>query len=160
MGRKLDFIVLGATYEHFAGYLDSLFMYARSVGLEPGKAFRVIDPGERVSELAQALDIFWMTSPPLSEGIPTAIEEAMALGLPVVSTDVGAIREAVDTDCGYVVPPEDAHAIALVTQQLISNQALRLRMSRRATEVARQRFDVTRCVREHLRAFELAMHQS
>ena len=51
---------------------------AESLGLRIGTDFFVVDPGLRVSELAPALDLYWLTSEPRSEGIPTTVEEAMA----------------------------------------------------------------------------------
>ncbi len=54
-----------------------------------------------------------MTSTARSEGMPTAILEAMALGKPVVSTDVGSTRELVEDErTGFVVPAEDPERIA------------------------------------------------
>jgi glycosyltransferase involved in cell wall biosynthesis/protein-tyrosine-phosphatase len=64
-----------------------------------------------IFDLVGAMDIFALTS--LSEGIPMALLEAMALGRPVVATDVGGIPEII-TDCetGLLVAPGDEHALA------------------------------------------------
>ncbi len=49
--------------------------------------------------------------PSLSEGMPTVIFEAMARGLAVIATDVGATRTAVDEDVGWLIPAGDVSAL-------------------------------------------------
>lgn len=53
-----------------------------------------------------------LLSPSYSEGMPTVILEAMARGLAVVATDVGAVRELVDEETGWCVPAGDPKALA------------------------------------------------
>jgi len=52
------------------------------------------------------------------EGIPSALVEAMAFGVPVVSTRSGSIGELLDEDCGRLVPPGDASALADALQDV------------------------------------------
>jgi colanic acid/amylovoran biosynthesis glycosyltransferase len=46
------------------------------------------------------------------EGIPSALVEAMAYGIPVVATRSGSVGELVDERCGHIVPPQDPKALA------------------------------------------------
>ena len=84
--------------------------------------------------------------PSLAEGLPNAIVEAMASGVPVVASDVGGIPEAVShEDTGLLVPPHDIKAIAGSLEQaarLAGRSATRLAASGR--RVARERFDLQR----------------
>ena len=82
---------------------------------------------DKFQHLADA-DIFVFT-PREPEGHPWGIVEAMAAGLPIISTDKGAIVESVkDNLNGYIVPSGDPDSIADRLFQLISDSALRKRM--------------------------------
>ena len=75
--------------------------------------------------------------PSLNEGLPMAVLEAMAPGLAVVTTPVGAIPDAIqDGETGLLVPARDAAALAEALARLIVDPALR----RRLGEQARARF--------------------
>ena len=83
----------------------------RDLGLESQVHLRGRLSRNEVVEALQAADVFLLAS--LCEGLSTATLEAMAVGLPVVVTDVGGMREAVtDGIEGRVVPPRDPAAIA------------------------------------------------
>lgn len=152
------FVILGATYQNHAVYAEELWREASSLGLRLGHDLIVRDPGPRVAELAPAFDLFWLTSDPRSEGIPTVIEEAMAMAMAPVAVDVGAVREAVeDGVTGFVVPPLDPAAIAAATLRLLDDPALRVRMGKEARRQAVERFDTEVCADTHVRAFEVAI---
>ena len=75
-----------------------------------------------------ALDLFALPSWG-EEGVPQAILQAMACGLPVVSTTVGAITEAVgDGATGLIVPPRDVPALGAALARLRDDAALRARL--------------------------------
>jgi glycosyltransferase involved in cell wall biosynthesis len=70
------------------------------------------------------------------------IMEAMASGLPVITTDVGALREEVkDGVTGLLVPPHDATALAAATLRLVRQPALRLEMGSAGRQAAEARFN-------------------
>jgi glycosyltransferase involved in cell wall biosynthesis len=48
----------------------------------------------------------------MMEGVPSALLEAMAFAIPIVATNSGSVREAIDGRCGLLVPPDDASALA------------------------------------------------
>lgn len=87
-------------------------------------------------ELVGAADLFVL--PSLEDGLPLAIVEAMALGIPVVSTRINGIPEAVlDGVTGLLVEPGDAAALARAIIALHGDAAGRERMSAAAREHAR-----------------------
>lgn len=81
----------------------------------------------------------WMSAgqvlvlPSLSEGSPNVVMEAMAMGLPVVATDIAGTRELVrEGETGLLFPTRDAKRLADCIEQLISNDGLRKAMGQRA----------------------------
>ncbi len=76
------------------------------------------------------------------EGLPVSIVEALASGLPVVSTDVAGITEAVMQDWnGFVVPERDSLAVAAAVSRMIRDRALHQRLSSNARLSVENRFD-------------------
>ena len=79
--------------------------------------------------------------PSYREGLPKALLEAMAAGLPCVTTDVPGCREAIrDGETGFLVPPKDPKALANALQVLIQDTALRKQMGRRGRVQALNEF--------------------
>jgi glycosyltransferase involved in cell wall biosynthesis len=72
-------------------------------------------------------DVFVL--PSHDEGLPLAMLEAMAAGVPVVASDVGSIREAVEHDrSGLLVRPGDPHALAAAVRSLLDDADRRTRL--------------------------------
>jgi glycosyltransferase involved in cell wall biosynthesis len=92
-----------------------------------------VAPG-RISELFLASDVFVLAS--RFEGYGMALAEAVAHGLPVVSTKAGAIPDTVPEGTGLLVPPDDADALALALKRLISDPAERQRLAANARAAA------------------------
>jgi colanic acid/amylovoran biosynthesis glycosyltransferase len=79
------------------------------------------------------------------EGIPGTIVEAMATGLPVVTTDHAGIPEMVsDKRHGFVVPERDAEALKVPLLRLIDNADLRANLGRQASQQAHEHADARR----------------
>jgi colanic acid/amylovoran biosynthesis glycosyltransferase len=84
-------------------------------------------PSRTVRDALRVADV--LLHPSLSEGIPTVVVEAMACGLPVVTTDCGGVREVVrDGIDGFVVPLRDSDALADALAALWADPLLRERM--------------------------------
>ncbi len=150
------YVMLGGSYAHHAGYLHRIRREIRELRLDGRIAIR--DPGKQVAELASAFDLFWLTSEPRSEGVSTVVGEAMALGLPVVATDVGSVAEAVEhTVTGFMVPPRDPQAIAAASVSLVENPQLRCQLGLAGRRRAESLYDATACARSHVQAFDAAL---
>jgi glycosyltransferase involved in cell wall biosynthesis len=91
-------------------------------------------PPERIIELFLASDVFVLAS--RFEGYGMALAEAIAHGLPVVSTMAGAIPQTVPTATGLLVPPDDAAALARALRRLIGHPAERWRLATNARAAA------------------------
>lgn len=97
---------------------------AKALGIEGS----VIFPGYRSSLQAvySAFDIFMLSS--RREGLPNCILEAMAMGLPVVTTDVAGAKELVkDQETGYVLSQGDVQGLGAALLKLVDNSELRAR---------------------------------
>ncbi len=94
------------------------------------------------------------------DGIPTALVEAMATGIPSVVTDAGSILEVVDDGVdAQVVPQRDPAALAAAIRELLADPRRRRTMSEKAAQKARERFDVSVCeprLHERIRALVAA----
>jgi len=118
---------------------------ARRSGIED----RVLFPGHRedVALYLSACDVVVLPSS-YGEAFPRAVIEAMALGKPVVATDVGGTREAIQEGVtGYVVPPDDAEALADRIGRLLADDAARAFMGAAARRRAEERFSVDKNAR-------------
>lgn len=93
--------------------------------------------------------------PSYREGLPMSLQEAMACGLPVVTTDVPGCREIVeDGDHGLLVPAAAVEELAQALQQLIQDRERRLAMGKASRERAVRVFDGRKIAREHIALYE------
>jgi glycosyltransferase involved in cell wall biosynthesis len=86
------------------------------------------------SAFMRTLDVFVL--PSFAEGTSKSVIEAMAHGLPIITTNVGGSPDLLTPDAGILIPPGDSAALAEAMQRLASDPALRKRMG----EAARQRY--------------------
>jgi glycosyltransferase involved in cell wall biosynthesis len=82
-----------------------------------------------------SLDVFVL--PSRAEGTPNGIIEAMAHGIPVISTQVGGIPDIVDADSGILIPPGNSGALADAMLSLARDPARRMAMG----VAAKQRYE-------------------
>lgn len=98
----------------------------------------------------KGLDLFVL--PSVKEGLPYAIMEAMAAGLPVIATAVGGVPDLIRRgETGLLVPPRDPAALARAIADLALNPATRRALAFAARARARERFRIEPMV-EHTRA--------
>lgn len=116
---------------------QSLEQQAASLGLNDTVRFE--GQSAEVSRYLHRAHVFVLSS--LWEGLPYTIIEAMASGLPVVTTDVGGCRELViDGETGSVVPPADPMALAEAMRVLWSDAGMRTRMGAAGRSFASRTF--------------------
>jgi glycosyltransferase involved in cell wall biosynthesis len=107
-------------------------------------------------ELTKSFDVFVMSS--LTEGLCTALVDAMAAARPTVATTAGGIPEVVvDGETGFLVPPKDPRGMADRIVALLRDPALRERMGQAGLARARARFTVERMVEETNAVYERAV---
>ena len=105
-----------------------------------------------VLERLQSTDLFVL--PSVEEGISNAVLEAMATGIPIVTTDAGGMAEAVTNGVeGFVVPVRDIPALASRIEQLIGDPQLRTAMGNAARSRALRDFSLERQVAVYEQAY-------
>jgi glycosyltransferase involved in cell wall biosynthesis len=111
--------------------LGSLRARADELGLNGRVRFLGPQPRDRVLELFRAADAAILSS--AWENFPHTVVEALAAGTPVIATDVGGVREAVEDGVnGLLVPPGDSDALAAAVRRYLGDEALRRRLRERA----------------------------
>ena len=119
----------------------------RALGLERAVQFRGALPVEQVAAAMRTASLVVLPCVVAADGnvdaLPTVLLEAMACGLPVVSTALSGIPEIVaDGETGYLVPPGDPAALAAAMRRLLEDCALAERLGRAGRERARDLFDL------------------
>src|SRR6266566_672968 len=99
--------------------LEQLREQARALGV--AGAVHFLGPTRDPTRELRGMDVF--VHPSWAEAFPYAILEAMALGLPIVASDVGGIGDAiVHGESGLLTPPRDERALAKALAELLSDR--------------------------------------
>jgi glycosyltransferase involved in cell wall biosynthesis len=118
---------------------EILFNLSQSLGLE--NVVHFLGLRKDVSHLMDVSKIFVL--PSRWEGLPMVILEAMAHGLPVVSTPVGGIPEIVKSgENGILVPEEDPNSLSEVIFRLLHDSDLLENLSKNAYEFVKQYYSI------------------
>jgi glycosyltransferase involved in cell wall biosynthesis len=114
-GSRFRFVCVGPGPAEYARRL-------KQISAELGLGDRVIWTGliKEMRNIYNALDLFVSTSK-ANEGFPNVLLEAMACGIPCVSTDVGDSREVLG-DFGIIAPPQDYTALANACRALAGDR--------------------------------------
>ncbi|HEX8115488.1 MAG TPA: glycosyltransferase, partial [Kofleriaceae bacterium] len=114
----------------------------------------VVMTGRRmdVPKLIHAFDVFALSS--ATEGLPLVVPEAMAAGLPIVTTNVGGLPGVVDDQVTGLVVPVDQHRFGAALAQLEADRDRARAMGARARSVALSRFSFDRMVDAYLALYE------
>ena len=109
---------------------------------------RLLGTCHDVPSLLKDFDIFVLASD--TEGLPVALLEAMATGLPVIATRVGGVPELIaDGVNGILVPPGGPQELAEAIDQLVRNPELRHRLGAAGRERAVKQFNIQATVGKH-----------
>ena len=110
--------ICAGSLTHTPEFADSVVELARTLGLEG----RIDFPGElgapELDKLYHSASIFVLATH--YEGYGMALAEALARGLPVVSTHGGAVPDTVPLEAGVLVPPGDERALAAALEELLA----------------------------------------
>ncbi len=117
-------------------------------GTPLGQRVHLLGPRRDVPDLLRAADLF--VFPSRTEGLPNALLEAMACGLPIVTTDVPGCRDLIcDQINGLVVPYDDVAALAPAMQAQLTDRASASRMAQAARSSVEQLWNIRRTYAEY-----------
>jgi glycosyltransferase involved in cell wall biosynthesis len=107
-----------------------------------GDRVRFLGRREDVAAILAAADVF--AFPSLYEGLPVALLEALALGVPAVASDIPEIREVASESGASLVPPANADALAVALAAILQDPVLASRRREEGPRLIRERFDLRR----------------
>lgn len=136
-----DFVTLKAAALRVQARMPnaSVRLVAASLVLPPGQDLGPVELVSGVSDeqLRAAYQSAWVVLLPVTDATANnSVLEAMACGTPLVSTDVGGIRDYVDERCGALCRPGDAEAHANATLAYLENESRRVAAGKAARESA------------------------
>jgi glycosyltransferase involved in cell wall biosynthesis len=148
-GDSLRCMQVGAQFETQKDFIAELNALNRKHGAEVAD---LLGARKDVRSFLRALDIYVCSSH--FEASPINIWEAMAMGLPIVTTDVGDLaRMNADGDFARVVPVGDHQALAQAVSALAADPAERQRLGANARRYASANLDVSICAARHAAAY-------
>ena len=137
-GSTARFLVVGDASHGEEEYARTIRTLAHTLGMQDGVTFA----GYRADIPAVMASFDILAFPSHAESFGVVLIEAMAMGLPVVSTNSdGVVDIVVDGLTGIMVPPRDAGALADGLERLIGDPELRERMGRAGRARAEEHFD-------------------
>jgi colanic acid/amylovoran biosynthesis glycosyltransferase len=138
---------------------SALKQLVKQLGIDQQVHFLGMMEFEAVMDQLQAADVFALSPrmipgrPP--DGIPNVIAEAMALGIPVVTTRASAIPELIDHEVnGLLIEPQDPKALAHAIARLLTDQAFSDQLTKSAKTKALNMFDQQKNINALIGLFE------
>ena len=126
---------------------------ARAAALGVNDRVRFLGHRHDVPALLAAADLFVL--PSLYEGLPLAVLEAMAAGVPVIATAIGGTNEVVrDGETGTLVPPADSAALAAAIARVLANRDRASRLALAARSLVAREYSVASMVGSVSRLYE------
>ena len=110
-----------------------------------------------IPELLGQMDVFVFAAKP-DEGLGVALIEAIAAGVPIIATDVGACREVLEQgNLGYLVPAQSPEAIANKILEVIAHPAeAQIKVSKAQQKVLKE-FSIENMAQQYVRYLDLAL---
>ena len=127
--------------------------YLATLGIDEKIKLRKHPSQEELADLYRNAQLFVLSSD--EEGLGIVILEAMASGLPVVSTDCGGPKTAViEGETGFLTPVRDAEALADRMQHVLDDPELRQRMGQAGRQVIEEKFSLQVAGRVYLDKYD------
>lgn len=134
---------------------EEMIKFARDLGLARNVEF--LEWVEDIYSYYSIFDIF--VFPTLAEGMPLAIIEAMATGVPVVTTSIGGNKELViDGVTGLLIPPQNVTALANAIEYLLENPAIAREMGNAGKKRIEKSYDIVKVAEKTIGVYRDCLH--
>ncbi len=128
--KDIDFLIIGNGPEE-----KNLKKLAKELNVSDNVIFMDLVPNEKLPEYYASSEFFVLAT--LSEGFGIVFAEAMACGIPIVSTNILSLQEVVDGG-GILVEPKNSDQLAEAMLKLLNDEKLRQELSKKALEQAKK----------------------
>ena len=133
--KKINFIIAGTGKEE-----EEVKKIVKQYKLNNNFNFLGWIDGEKKKEVLKNTHLFVL--PSYNEGLPVSILEAISYGIPVISTDVGSINEAVLNNFnGYLIEPGNIKELKCKINNIIENEELWIKFSNNSKQLCKQEFN-------------------
>jgi colanic acid/amylovoran biosynthesis glycosyltransferase len=137
---------------------DQIKAHAQQLGL--GNQIEILGPRPQSEVIKEIRNAAVLAAPCViaqdgdRDGLPNVIQEALALGTPVVSTDVTGIPDVIrNGQTGLLVPQRNPAALADAIERLLTNPALRVRLASNGRRLIEKEFDIRQNTERRRRLF-------
>ncbi len=152
-------VIGGHSFRDHSAYRDAALQRATDLGVEEGSDYHLLGTvsDEELAAWYHAADAF--VFPSVKEGWGLAVLEALAAGLPVVTTDIEVFREYLDNQTALLVPPGDAEQLAAALVRLVDEPELRKGLQSTGPGIA-GRFTWEACAARHIEIYRAVSEAS
>ncbi|MDN5337755.1 MAG: polysaccharide biosynthesis protein PelF [Thermotogaceae bacterium] len=153
---ETKFLIIGPYEEDEKDYYEECLQLVEILNLKDTVEFL---GRQNVLDYYPTIDVLLLSS--VSEGQPLVILEAMAAGIPVVSTDVGACREMLNDELGksgYVVPPKDFDSLAKAIISLYEDRETYEKFSKNGKIVVSSKYRLDQMIRNYRNLYERVLN--
>lgn len=125
ISNRIQILLIG---DDSGNYAEAIKDRCRSLPDNALGGIRIVPPTDSIASFYAAADVFVLSSK--VESFPRVVLEAMAFGLPIITTPVfGVLEQVVEGENALFYPPGNSRLLAEKIEKLVSDDALRLRMA-------------------------------
>ncbi len=117
-------------------------------------------PDSELPLVYHAADLFVLPASARAEAFGTVLLEAMAAGLPVITTEIGTGTTWVVGEAGWIVPPRDPIALAEAIQEILEQPEVARARGRQGQERVQREFTIEKMAQSVLKIYEDSLHQA
>lgn len=125
---------------------ENIEQRVEKINTQYGETIKMTSWVKDIATFNAGMDIICLTSK--NEGTPVSLIEAQASGIPVISTDVGGVKDIIDNgNTGYIIPRNNVNLYVEKLLELIKNKEIREKMSQNGWNHVREKFHYTTLVK-------------